>query len=195
MQHNRTTQKRALFWTRYTAFRSPVCTALNAMTEPAQILVALAEISTGLAGFSGVVVVLAKDESWSIQEQLSIWALLQASLGAIVLSLLPLLMSEFLSNQILAWRISIAILATFHIAIFVADMYRTFVVTGVVPPMLMFIPGIIISLATTGFLGSLALGYFPELMYPGYLLGIVWLLCVAIIWFVSVIRIIVARGT
>ena len=124
------------------------------MTDHADTLVALAEIATGLAGFSGILVVLGNVGTWSDQQKLAIWALLQSSLGAIVLSLIPLLLLEGIEDSVVAWRIATAILLAFSV-----------------------------------------LGYFSDLLYVGYLAGIIWLLCVAIIWFGSTFRIIIERGT
>ena len=124
------------------------------MTDHADTLVALAEIATGLAGFSGILVVLGNVGTWSDQQKLAIWALLQSSLGAIVLSLIPLLLLEGIEDSVVAWRIATAILLAFSV-----------------------------------------LGYFSDLPYVGYLAGIIWLLCVAIIWFGSTFRIIIERGT
>jgi len=165
------------------------------MLEPAEILALTAEIAVGIAGFSGVVIVLGKGNSWTAQEQLSIWAILQASLGALVLSLFPIVLSQFLSESLVAWRVSVAALAAYHLVIFAADMYRIYSVTGVVTPLLLFIPGVLISVSTTALLTAIAMGFFSSLIYAGYLLGVFWLLCISVLWFVSIIRITISRGT
>ena len=62
-------------------------------------------------------------------------------------------------------------------------------------PILIAIPATVMSLLLFSFLAALVLGYFPDLIVLGYMAGVVWLLCVAIMWFVSIIGIIVERGT
>ena len=168
---------------------------LGAVADSAQILVAFAEIATGLAGFSGIVIVLGKEGAWSEREKLAIWALLQSALGAIMLSLLPILLLEGITESYLAWRVAIGFLLAFHITIIFVDTHRLRTRTGLFMPILIAIPATVMSLLLFSFLAALVLGYFPDLIVLGYMAGVVWLLCVAIMWFVSIIGIIVERGT
>jgi hypothetical protein len=168
---------------------------LGAVADSVQILVAFAEVATGLAGFSGIVIVLGKEGAWSEQEKIAIWALLQSALGAIVLSILPILLLEGITEPYLAWRVSIGFLLAFHITTFFVDAHRMRNRTGLFIPILLVIPGTVMALLLFSSLAALVLGYLPGLIVLGYLVGVFWLLCVAIIWFISIIRIVVERGT
>ena len=72
------------------------------------ILVAIAELAIGIAGFSGVVVALGSrtGERWSPVTRIRMVLLLSVSLSAAMFSLLPLVLDEAGLTAERAWSIS-----------------------------------------------------------------------------------------
>lgn len=75
----------------------------------------LAEISLGLAGFSGVAAALRPDSfsEWRPSTRMAFWAVLIESLAALFFSLLPSVLHHLGVADVSVWRTSSALLAAF----------------------------------------------------------------------------------
>ena len=91
-------------------------------------LTTIAEVALGLAGFSGVVVVLGKPPDQFTRVDLGrLTVLLMSSLGAMFFGLLPFALSPLGFNDSTVWRISgtlLAIFATAHIGLSYSQLRR-----------------------------------------------------------------------
>jgi hypothetical protein len=156
-----------------------------------EALSTIAEVGLGLAGFTGILVVLGQGpESFSRPAILRLLLLLVSSLGAMFLALLPFTLQESGVGSAACWRLSSALLAAFtslalaclgyqfqrHRGEFGGAFSRTvFVVvaTGSVA---------VVALQLVNVFGR---GAFPR--SGPYLVGLLWLLFVASIQFVRIL--------
>jgi hypothetical protein len=72
----------------------------------AETLIGIAEVSIGLAGFSGVVAALQAQGHWNPWDRLRTGSLLAVALGALVLSLLPVVLDSLGMPGERVWRLS-----------------------------------------------------------------------------------------
>ena len=79
----------------------------------ADISVGIAEVSAAFAGFSGIIAALGNTSAWTEMELYRFQNLLGVSIGAVVLSLLPLLISAYGANDTWVWRIACSSVAIF----------------------------------------------------------------------------------
>ena len=152
------------------------------MIEQADTLVTIAEVAVGLAGFSGIIVAIGR-EHWSESDVLSIWALLQASFGCVVLSFVPSLLAELIADEVLLWKVAVFCVLVFNLTILVVDWYRMLTGPGVLPPIVLLVPGLLFPALLTILQVSVLLVYLDHLAYFTFLASLIWLLCVAVLWF------------
>jgi hypothetical protein len=91
--------------------------------EEVDALVAVAEISVGIAGFSGVVAALQWRDRWHAWDRIRTASLLFISFGAVVLSLFPIALNSFGVADPALWRWSSASMLA-YLLIYGAAMLR-----------------------------------------------------------------------
>ena len=95
-------------------YLSPAGTKVLAMPV-ADLLIAIAQVGVALAGFSGLIAAIrtAAPEGWHPRDIWSLSWMLGASIGALVLSLLPLWLSLFGGPDEIVYRIASAVAALY----------------------------------------------------------------------------------
>lgn len=90
------------------------------------LLIAIAQIAVALAGFSGLVAAIrtAAPEGWHPRDIWSLFWMFGASIGALVLALLPLWLTLFRWRDVIVYRTSSAV-AFLYIAVLVCAMVLT----------------------------------------------------------------------
>lgn len=91
----------------------------------ADTLIGIAELSVGLAGFSGVVAALQARDRWNPWDRLRTGSLLAVTLGALVLSLLPVVLDSLGASRELVWRCSSASILGYGLSYVVAIVRAT----------------------------------------------------------------------
>jgi hypothetical protein len=161
--------------------------------EHHEVLRTLSEIARAFTGFSEIVAVL-KGRSVSEtknSEHTGIAILLATSLGVVLFGFVPALLNAAFNSPPLAWRVSILLFATFHVAILIANA-RSIIRILRAGDRIRSDPRSIIPLFACGFLISgfqvaTAVGLFEGWLFFGYLLGMIWLLGIATLMFCSLL--------
>lgn len=156
--------------------------------QDASVLQTLAEVSVTLAGFIGVVLVFLHRgrDAWTQGERNTIFHLLFTSLSALGLSILPLVVQLAVHSEYWLWRICTPVLGIVHLwgALRASTEFLHGKIAMPTP--------VVITLATgsTTIIALIALvtfGYLAGLAALTYLLGVSWLLLVAVCAFVSLL--------
>lgn len=150
----------------------------------------IAEIALGLAGFSGVVVVLGRQPGiFTRVEAGRLVLLLMISIGAMFLALLPLSLAPLELADSLLWRISAATFTIFCLGYWLVGRSRVRIVRDHAPEIYSF--GVsVFNYATVGTAMVLQLVVLarPEDLGPGlYVLGLLSLLLTATVQFVRML--------
>jgi hypothetical protein len=150
----------------------------------ADLLIAIAQVAVALAGFSGLIAAIrtAAAEGWHPRDLWSLSWMLGASIGALVLGLLPLWLSLFHWPGDLAYRVSCSV-AFVYIATFGCVMVwrgRRLTRRGY-PPRVRFFPSVIgvllgVSAVATG---AGAIGWLRASLVPAYVGSLIALLVVS----------------
>lgn len=122
--------------------------------DPFDALMLVGELSLGIAGFSGVVVALGKrPTAWARVDRIRLATLLAASLGAMFYVLLALLLTIFIDDRQVVWRVSSLFVAVHLLAMLVAFVPAAWSITrettGLTSPysIAVFIPIVVLSIA------------------------------------------------
>jgi hypothetical protein len=142
----------------------------------------LAQISIGLAGFSGIIITLQKKPAheYAAIRRARLGDLLFASLGVIFFSFLPTLIEGVTGDAQIALRISNFIFGCYHVYL-ISLFFRTASGSKVDPSELMIMPfvfGVLFAQLSTAF------GYFSAHVESAYLLALLWFLFIAAFNFV-----------
>lgn len=83
--------------------------------NPQSVLITIAEISIGLAGFSGLVAAFShrSNKGWRSDQKTRIVFLIALSFGMIVTSLLPFALTEWSTSPSIVWGIPMVLYSTF----------------------------------------------------------------------------------
>ena len=150
----------------------------------------IAEIALGLAGFSGVVVVLGRQPgAFTRVEAGRLVLLLVSSIGAMFLALLPLSLAPLEISSSLLWRISAAAFMAFCLGYALIGRSRVRVVRTHAPEIYSFAVSVF-NYATVGIAVALQVVVLarPEDLGPGfYVLGLLGLLLTATVQFVRML--------
>ena len=147
----------------------------------ADLLIAIAQIAVALAGFSGLIAAIrtAAPEGWHPRDIWSLSWMLGASIGALVLALLPLWLALFGWSEELVYRVS-SCLAFLFIGTFVCVMLwagRRLTLKGH-PPRVPYFPAtiaLLLGVATT-VAGAGAVGWLQQRVAPLYVGALIALL-------------------
>jgi hypothetical protein len=156
--------------------------------EEGETLRTLAEIGIALAGFTGIVAVLGRRArgDWTPLELAQMRLLLEASLGVVFFSLLPVLLQMAVESHQTTWRIANVFLAVFQISIMALFFRRALLVA--VPNLPASGRRVAYPLAGAGIAVIAAqllagIGMVREASLT-YLLGLIWFLVIAALTFV-----------
>lgn len=159
--------------------------------DPFDALVLIAELSLGIAGFSGVVVALGSlPGSWPRVDRLRLAALLTTSLGAMFIALFSLLLVMLDIDVGVVWRISSLVLALLLTVVMIAIVPGAWSITretaGLTSPYAIgvFIPTVVLVIATALAGLANAAGMFGADAFGVYFGGLVVLLLISGIQFV-----------
>ncbi len=156
--------------------------------EYSDVLQTLAEVAITLTGFIGLILVFQRrrDSSYAKADANTMFHLLAGSLCVLGLSLLPLLLQPAFEDSLTVWRICNPLMGIFQ-------------AIGATRGLLEYWRGettlpfkAVVILAPGGYLlfamaFAIALGYLPSFAALVYLLGIGWILVVAITSFISLV--------
>ena len=157
--------------------------------ERHEILHTLAEVATAFAGFTGIVVVLGRRSigEWRSAEKIIVSVLLASSLGVVLFAFVPDLGSAAQLSPSTTWRVSTFLFASYHSVVILASLVgiKRALASGEALP----IPKpLLLPVFTAGF--SLiasqyltAMGLLGAWLFFFYLLGMLWLLCIATLSF------------
>jgi len=153
------------------------------------LLLTLAEVSVALAGFSGVVSVFGRrrTEEWDPGDRLHLSFMLETSLAALFLSILPFAMFAAELSPRSTWAIMSGIFAVFLVLVVVAGLYRYRQLPSGQRMGMGRIYGVV---STLGDLSILALQLFNALgphEFSLYLIGLIWLLFSCALSFVQLL--------
>ena len=163
----------------------------------ADLLIAIAQIAVALAGFSGLIAAIrtAAPEGWHPRDIWSLSWMLGASIGALVLALLPLWLALFGWSEELVYRASSA-LAFLYIGTFVCVMAwsgRRLTLTGYPPRVPLFPATIALLLGVAAAVaGAGAVGWLHQRVVPLYV-GALLALLMASALVLAVFLILLAR--
>ncbi len=157
--------------------------------ERHEILHTLAEVATAFAGFTGIVVVLGRRSigEWRSNEKTIVSVLLASSLGVVLFAFVPDLGSAAQLSPSTTWRVSAFLFASYHLVVILASIVaiRRALARGEMLP----IPkSLLLPVFTAGFSVIAAqyltaMGLLGAWLFFFYLLGLLWLLCIATLMF------------
>ncbi len=148
------------------------------------LLIAIAQIAVALAGFSGLVAAIrtAAPEGWHPRDIWSLFWMFGASIGALVLALLPLWLALFRWPEALVYRTSSAV-AFLYIAVLVCAMVRTSqrLTRKGFPPRIPWFPSTVVLLliASAAGVAAGAAGWLHGAVVPAYVGSLIALLLVS----------------
>ena len=161
--------------------------------EHHEILHTLAEVATAFAGFTGIVVILGRRSigEWRTNEKSVVSVLLASSLGVVLFAFVPELGRAAQLSPAAAWRVSTFLFASYHLIVVLSSLVaiRRSLARG---EMLPFPRSLLIPLFTAGF-SLIAVQYLTAIDLLGawlfffYLLGMLWLLCIATLCFTNLL--------
>lgn len=163
------------------------------------LLIAIAQIAVALAGFSGLVAAIrtAAPEGWHPRDIWSLFWMFGASIGALVLALLPPWLALFKWPEDVVYRASSAV-AFLYIATLVWTMVRASLrlTRRGYPPRIPWFPSTVVLLLSTSALGVAAgaAGWLTEALVPAYV-GTLIALLLASAMVLAVFLILLARLT
>ena len=163
------------------------------------LLIAIAQIAVALAGFSGLVAAIrtAAPEGWHPRDIWSLFWMFGASIGALVLALLPLWLTLFKWPEDIVYRASSAI-AFLYIATLVSAMVSTslHLTRRGYPPRIPWFPSTVVLLLIAAAAGVAlgAVGWLHEAVVPAYVGALIGLLLVSAM-VLAVFLILLARLT
>ena len=156
------------------------------MTAAADLLLAIAQIAVALAGFSGLVAAIrtASPEGWHPRDIWSLSWMLGASIGALVLGLLPLWLALFGWSEEVVFRVSSAA-ASVYIGTFLGVMAwtgRRLTLKGY-PPRVAYFPSLVALLLVVPLVGVVAgaAGWLRDSMVPAYVASLLALLVASVL--------------
>ena len=156
-----------------------------------ETLVGVAEISLGLAGFSGIVTVLQFRGSWHPWDAFRTTILLIIGFGALILSLIPVAIQSFGVSGTVVWRMSSAVMLTYLIiSTIVGQRLMKPLATEAIPhfrSVMAVFWGITATNCLIQLLNALAVGI-PG-VFAGFFLGLLCLLLLGAIQFVAILLI------
>lgn len=162
--------------------------------DPYDALVIIAELALGIAGFSGVVVALgAGPGAWPRADRLRLATLLASALGTVFIALIGLTLTTLRFDLTFAWRVSGLLVALLLLVMLVTlvpgalSIIRT--TAGMTSPynMGVFIPTILVAVATILVEVANAAGMLPLDSFGVLFGGLVVLLLISAIQFVRLI--------
>jgi hypothetical protein len=143
-----------------------------------EVLATIAQLGIGLAGFSGIVLVLSRGASEPTPlERDRLGIMLGASLGATFLALFPYILSAFAMSDAIAARLGNAVMAVYGAFFTRYHVQATLAMRASAPELVRPLPfGSVVAGHTTNILLQLGalFGWLPAA--PIYLLGLTWLL-------------------
>ena len=156
--------------------------------EYSNVLEIMAEVSITLAGFIGVILVFQRGDrgSWHSSEKNTMFHLLYTSLGALGLSLLPLLIQAGFNESITIWRICCPILGFVHAGGSTRALLEIKRDDSAIPHHAIYL----LSAGSLAFLLltlTIMLGHLQNFAALVYLLGLGWLMSVAITAYVTLL--------
>ena len=138
--------------------------------QEADALYIMAEISIGLAGFSGVVAALHGRDDWHPLDVWRVVNLLLVSFGTLVLALVPVALHSFGITGSPLWRISSGIAVAYAVVcVFVVVRYRPDQVS--IQPLFLVVPGVIMAVHLLNALAMLIPGIFGA-FFTALLMGL-----------------------
>jgi hypothetical protein len=150
----------------------------------AYLLVAIAQIAVALAGFSGLIAAIrtAAPEGWHARDIWSLSWMLGASIGALMLALLPLWLTLFKWSYDLTYRTS-SVAAFLYIAMFLCIMLLTGrrLTRSGHPPRVRYFTSVVVLLlgVSTVSVGAGAAGWLHGSVAPAYVGSLITLLVVS----------------
>jgi hypothetical protein len=148
--------------------------------ETQESLTTIAEIAIALAGFSGLVVVLRKNNGpLTAIEKYRMTVLLATAFGALFLALLPATLQQLALSGDVIWKTSSALLTAFSIIFVVSwvlSSRRFFHVAREIFNVAAFSLMIAGHLTNVVLQMSIVFGFWADRMAGAYLLGLIWLL-------------------
>lgn len=150
----------------------------------ADLLIAIAQIAVALAGFSGLIAAIrtASPEGWHPRDIWSLAWMLGASIGALVLALLPPWLMLFQATEVVAYRVSCAVACTYMTVFGGAMAWRSRRLTrGGYPPRVPLFPSaigvlLVVAILATGAGGA---GWLRVSLVPAYIGSLIALLLVS----------------
>jgi hypothetical protein len=157
------------------------------------LLLALAEVSIALTGFSGVVIFLGRRASgqWSETDQTRFWSLIECGLMALLMSLLPFAVRQLEPSPNMLWGASSGIVAVPAAISFIAWLRRARRAMLVSDPEANPLLGLVAITGWTAVIVALALnalGIGLERSFGPYLMAIFWYLFLACLLFLRLLR-------
>ena len=142
------------------------------------LLQTLAEVSVALAGFSGVVSVFGRRHTgeWDPADRLHLSFMLETSLAALFLSLLPFALLSVELPPRSTWAIMSSVLAAFLVVAFGAATYRYRRLSGDQRIGLGRIYGAAMTLGDSSVIALQLFNVFSAREFSLYLIGLIWLL-------------------
>ena len=153
--------------------------------EHHEILHTLAEVATAFAGFTGIVVVLGRRSfgEWRSHEKTIVSVLLASSLGVVLFAFMPDLGSAAQISPSTTWRVSAFLFASYHLVVILASIIairRALARGETVPiPKPLLLPVFTAGFSVIAAQYVTAMGLLGAWLFFFYLLGLLWLLCVA----------------
>ncbi len=156
------------------------------MLPYADVLQTIAEVTATFAGFTAILVVFRRRVQWSETEIIGLVHFLQISLGVVLLSLAPFMLSSLELSEEMVWRVSNALLGAYHAYLLAWILPRA----GEAPSR--------IARWARPFLGTfgvgstllnvvVAVGALPRALVFALLFGLLWLLAMALVNFVFIL--------
>jgi hypothetical protein len=157
-------------------------------TESQDVLLSLAQISTALLGFAGVVVAFQSRRDVRAKPNLERFSMMVAfALAALLFSLLPVILSYARVPQSAVWRSSSIALIGFLVFPTVGSVYNLVRRRQAFSPIISSVIGA--GSAVSGALQLVnAVGAEAAMSFAAYLVGVVWLLCASVVFFLRLVQ-------
>ena len=156
--------------------------------EQHEILRSLSEIAIAITGFSGIVAVLMPrtGRNADLSARVGLNKLLATSLGVALFGYIPDLMSAAFASEATAWRMAIFLFAAFHFGSLIGALqdrrrvlYSDAGQAGL-PPIFMQVPAFATGFVICALQLCVAAGLLQGWLFFAYLLGMLWILFIAV---------------
>ena len=161
--------------------------------ERHEVLHTLAEVATAFAGFTGIVVILGRRSigEWRSNEMTVVSVLLASSLGVVLFAFVPDLGRAAQLSPSATWRVSAFLFASYHLIVILASLVairRALARGDTLPyPNPLLVPLFTAGLSLIAAQYLTAMGLLGAWLFFFYLLGMLWLLCIATLCFTTLL--------